>query len=106
MEVSKSVPTQRSRDEAGPSGSSYSFVSPFQQVVPESKQSQIERATALSSVEHIQDTLAKLQSNFTLPANYTPHADNREETTSVPPVSTSNLTECISFTSTNKLVYR
>ena len=37
MEVSKSVPTQQSRDEAGPSGSSSSSTSPFQQDVPESE---------------------------------------------------------------------
>ena len=53
--------------------------------------------------------MAKLQSNFVLPTeleHHMPLADDREETASVPSVSTSGLTECISFTSTNKPVYR
>lgn len=108
MELSKSAPAPRSPDEAGPSGSSSSHTS-AQQVVTEREQAQIDRAIALSSVEHIQNTLDKLQSGFVLPTEldyYPPPTDDRDETGSVSSVSSSNLTKLIPYTSANKAVYR
>ena len=73
MKLSKCSPTRRSPDEAGPSGSSTS-TNPFaQQTVTHSEQAQIARAIALSSVEHIQNSLAKLQSGFVIPTQLGHH---------------------------------
>ena len=81
MEFSRSAPAPRSPDQPGPSGSSSSSTPPVRQVVTESEQGQIDRAIALSSVEHIQNTLAKLQSEFILPTGldrYTASTNGRD----------------------------
>jgi len=109
MELSKGTPTPRSPDEAGPSGSSRSSPPPTQPAVTEREQAHIDRAIALSSVEHVQDTLTKLQTDFVLPAeldHYTPSTDDRDETASVSSISSSDLTKLIPYTSTNKSVYK
>ena len=108
MELSKSTVAPRSPDEAGPSGSSSSS-SPAKQVVTESEQAQIDRAISLSAVEHVQDTLNKLQAEFVVPTeldHYTPSTDDRDETASVSSVSSSDLTKLIPYTRTNKPVYK
>lgn len=90
MELSKSTPTPRSPDEAGPPGtSSSSTVSGDEQV-------QIDRDVALSYVEHIQSTLRKLQKDFVLPTGLDHHPSttgDRDETASVASTSSSNLTK-------------
>ena len=109
MELSKSTPAPRSPDEAGPSGPSPSSLPSTQPVVTEREQAQIDRAVALSSVEHVQDTLAKLQANFALPTeldHYAPSTDDRDETASVSSVSSSDLTKLIPYTKANKPVYK
>jgi len=108
MEFSKSTATPRSPDEAGPSGSSPSPPS-TRPAVTEKEQGQIDRAIALSSVEHVQDTLTKLQADFVLPTeleHYTPSTDDCDETTSVSSISSSNLMRLIPYTSVNKPVYK
>ena len=109
MELSKAAPAPRSPDEAGPSRSPRSSPSTAQPAVTEKEQAQIERAIALSSVEHVQDTLTKLQTGFVLPTgldHYVASADYRDETASVSSVSSSDLTKLIPYTSTNKPVYK
>ena len=109
MELSKGTLAPRSADEAGPSGSSHSSPSTAQPTVTEREQAHIDRAIALSSVEHVQDTLTKLQTGFVLPAeldHYTPSTDDRDETASVSSVSSSDLTKLIPYTTTNKPVYK
>ena len=109
MELSKSAPAPRSPDEAGPSGSSSSSPSSTKPAVTEREQSQIDRAIALSSVEHVQDTLNKLQTDFVLPTeldHYTPSTDDHDETASVLSSSSSDLVKLIPHTSTNKPVYK
>ena len=106
MGLSKSTPPPRSADEAGPSGSSSS--SPTKPVVANRERVQIDRAIALSSVEHIQNTLTKLQTEFVLPTeldHYATPIDERDETASVSSVSSSDLTKLIPYTYTNKPVY-
>ena len=108
MELSKSTPAPRSSDEAGPSGSSSSSSS-AKPAVTESEQAQIDRAIALSSIEHVQSALTKLQAGFVLPTeldHYAPSADDQDETASVSSVSSSDLTKFIPYTSTNKPVYK
>lgn len=108
MGVSKSTAAPRSRDEAGPSGSSPPSSSSTRPAVTEREQVQIDRAVALSSVEHIQDTLTKLQTDFVLPTEldlYTPSTDDRDETASVSSASSSNLAKLIPYTCANKSVY-
>lgn len=105
MELSKPTAVPRSPDEAGPSGSSPSSSS-TKPAVTAREQAQIDRAVALSSVEHVQNTLTKLQSEFVLPADfdhYAPSTDDRDETASV---SSSDLTKLIPYTSTNKSVFK
>lgn len=107
MELSKSFPTPRSSDEAGPSGTSSS--APAKSTVSGNEQVQIDRAIALSSVEHIQDTLTKLQKDFVLPTeldHYPPSADDRDETASVASASSSDLAKLIPYTKANKPVYK
>ena len=107
MGLSKSAPPPRSADEAGPSGSSSS--SPTKPAVANREQAQIDRAIALSSVEHIQNTLTKLQTEFVLPTeldHYAASIDERDETASVSSVSSSDLTKLIPYTHTNKPVYK
>ena len=109
MEVSKSTPAPRSPDEAGPSGSSSSSSSPARPAVTEREQAQIDRAIALSSVEQVQSTLAKLQTEFVLPSeldHYTPSDDDRDETASISSASSSNIAKLIPHTSINKPVYK
>jgi len=109
VELSKATPTRRSPDEAGPSGSSHSSPPPARPAVTEREQAQIDRAIALSSVEHVQSTLTKLQTEFAPPAeldHYTPSTDDRDETESVSSVSSSDLTKLIPYTSANKPVYK
>ena len=108
MELSKSTPAPRSPDEAGPSGSSR-LPPPANPTVSEREQAQIDRAIALSSVERVQDSLAKLQTDFVLPAeldHYTPSTDDRDETASISSTSSSDLTKLIPYTMVNKPVYK
>jgi len=108
MEMSKGTPARRSHDEAGPSGSSPS-PSTVRPAVTEREQAQIDRAVALSSVEHLQNTLTKLQTNFVLPTEFDHYAtstDDRDETATVSSVSSSDLTKLIPYTNTNKPVYK
>jgi len=108
MEMSKGTPARRSPDEAGPSGSSSSR-STVRPAVTEREQAQIDRAIALSSVEHLQNTLTKLQTNFVLPAEFDHYAaptDDRDETATVSSVSSSDLTKLIPYTNANKPVYK
>ena len=108
MELSKSTPAPRSPDEAGPSGSSR-LPPPAKPTVSEREQAQIDRAIAISSVERVQDSLAKLQNNFVLPTeldHYIPSADDHDETASVSSASSSDLTKLIPYTSVNKPVYK
>ena len=108
MELSKSAPTPRSPDEAGPSGSSRPS-STAKPSVTEGEQAQIDRAIALSSVEHVQDTLTRLQTDFVLPTeldHYDPSTEDRDETASVSSASSSDLTKLIPYTSANKPVYK
>jgi len=109
MELSKSTPAPRSSDEAGPSGSSSLPPSLAKPTISEMEQAQIDRAVALSSVEHVQGTLVKLQTDFALPPeldHYTPSTDDRDETVSVSSTSSSDLVKLIPYTSTNKPVYK
>jgi len=97
MELSKSTIAPRSPDEAGPSGSSPS-PSSTRPAVAEKEQGQIDRAIALSSVKHVQDTLTKLQPDFVLPTeldHYAPSSDDRDEATSVSSISSSDLMRLI-----------
>jgi len=106
-ELSKSTTAPRSPHEAGPS--ELSSPPSTRQAATEREQGQIDRAIALSSVEHVQDTLTKLQADFVLPAkleHYTPSTDDRDETASVSSVSSSDLTKLIPYTSVNKPVYK
>ena len=108
MELSKSTPPPRSPNEAGPSGSSRS-PTPAKPAVSEREQAQIDRAIALSSVERVQDSLAKLRTDFVLPAeldHYIPSTDDRDETSSISSASSSDLTKLIPYTSANKPVYK
>lgn len=108
MELSKSTPAPRSSSEAGPSGSS-SSPSPANLSITGREQAQINRAIALSSIEHVQDTLVKLQTQFVLPAgldHHTPSADDHDETASVVSTSSSDLTKLIPYTRANKPVYK
>jgi len=108
MEMSKGTPARRSPDEAGPSGPPPS-PSTAQPAVTEREQARIDRAIALSSVEHLQNTLTKLQTNFVLPSEFDHYAeptDDRDETATVSSVSSSDLTKLIPYTNTNKLVYK
>jgi len=108
MEMSKGTPARRSPDEAGPSRSSPS-PSNTQPAVTEREQAQIDRAIALSSVEHLQNTLTKLQTSFVLPSEFDRYAestDDRDETATVSSVSPSDLTKLIPYTNTNKPVYK
>ena len=108
MELSKSTPTPRSPDEAGPSGSSRPSPT-AKPTVTEGEQAQIDRAIALSSVEHVQDTLTKLQTDFILPTeldHYGPSTEDRDDTASVSSASSSDLSKFIPYTSTNKPVYK
>jgi len=108
MEMSKGTPARRSHDKAGPSGSSPS-PSTVRPTVTEREQAQIDRAIALSSVEHLQNTLTKLQTNFVLPTEFDHYAtstDDRDETATVSSVSSSDLTKLIPYTNTNKPVYK
>ena len=108
MELSKSTPAPRSPEEAGPSGTSR-VPPPARPAVSEREQAQIDRAISLSSVEHVQDTLLKLQTEFVLPAeldHYAPSTDDRDETSSISSASSSDLTKLIPYTSTNKPVYK
>ena len=109
MEFSKATRAPRSPEEAGPSGSPSSAPSPAKPVITEREQGQIDRAVALSSIEHVQNTFNKLQTDFVLPAeldHYTPSTDDRDETASVSSASSSDLTKLIPYTSTNKPVYK
>jgi hypothetical protein len=109
MELSKSTPAPRSPGEAGPSGSSPSPPPRAKPAVNEREQAQIDRAIALSSVEHVRSTLTKLQTDFVLPSeldHYTPSADDHDETASVSSSSSSNLSKLIPHTSTNGPVYK
>ena len=109
MELSKSAPAPQSSDKAGPSGTSSSPAPSAAPAVTKGEQSQIDRAIALSSVEHIQSNLTKLQTDFVLPAeldHYTPSADDRDETASVSSTSSSDLTKLIPYTTNNKPVYK
>ena len=108
MEFSKSTNTPRSPDEAGPSGSS-SSPSSVKPAVNATEQAQIDRAVALSSVEHVHNALTELQSTFVLPTeldHYTTSTDDRDDTASVSSVSSSDLTRLIPYTSANKSVYK
>jgi len=107
MELSKSTSVRRSPGEAGPSGSSSS--SSRTKPAATREQGQIDRAIALSSVEHVQNTLMKLQTGFVLPTeldHYTLSTDDHDETASVSSVSSSDLVKLIPYTSTNKPVYK
>jgi hypothetical protein len=109
MELSKSTPAPRSSNKAGPSGSSSSPAPSAAPAVTKGEQSQIDRAIALSSVEHIQSTLTRLQTDFVLPTeldHYTPSTDDRDETASVSSTSSSDLTKLIPYTTNNKPVYK
>ncbi|KAF9777985.1 hypothetical protein BJ322DRAFT_1025354 [Thelephora terrestris] len=104
MALSKSTPAPRSADGAGPSGSPLYY--PAKPSVAQTEQAQVDRAIALSAVEHIQNTLTKLQTEFVLPTefdHYAPSTDERDETASV---SSSDLTKLIPYTHTNKPVYK
>ena len=106
MGLSRSTAPPRSADEAGPSGSSSS--SPTRPAVADREQAQIDRAISLSSVEHIQNTLTKLQTEFVLPTeldHFAAPIDERDETASLSSVSSSDLTKLIPYTHTNKPVY-
>ena len=108
MEISKGTPARRSPDEAGPSGSSPS-PSTVQPAVTEREQAQIDRAIALSSVEHLQNALTKLRTNFVLPTEFDHYAtstDDRDDTATVSSVSSSDFTRLIPYTNTNKPVYK
>jgi len=108
MEMSKGTSARRSPDEAGSSGSSPSC-STARPAVTEREQAQIDRAIALSSVEHLQNTLTKLQTNFVLPTEFDYYAtstDDRDETATASSVSSSDLTKLIPYTNTNKPVYK
>ena len=106
MELSKSAPTPHSPNEAGPSG--LSRPSPTAKPsVTKGKQAQINCAIVLSSVEHIQDTLTRVQTNFVLPTeldHYDPTIEDRDKTASVSSASSSNLMKLIPYTSANKPV--
>ena len=109
MELSKSAPAPKSQNEAGPSGSSPLPSPPAKPAVTEREQAHIDRAIALSSIEHVQSALTKLQADFVLPAeldHYTPPHDDRDETASIASTSSSDLTKLIPYTSTNKPVYK
>ena len=109
MELSKSSPAPRSPNKTGSSGSSSSRPSPARPAVTEREQAQIDRAISLSSIERVQNTLAKLQTDFVLPSqldHYAPSADEHDETASVSSASSSDLAKLIPHTSTNKPVYR
>ena len=109
MELSKSAPTPRSPDEAGPSGTTSSSSSTTKPAATEREQAHINRAIALSSVEHAQNTLTKLQADFVLPAeldHYAVTINDREETGSVSSVSSSDLTKLIPYSHANKSVYK
>ena len=108
MELSKGTRTRRSPDEAGPSGLPRSSPPAAQPTVTEREQAQIDRAIALSSIEHAQNALTKLQSGFVLPTeldHYTAPSDDRDEVASVSSVSSSDLAKLIPYTRTNKPVY-
>ena len=108
MELSRSTPTPRSPNEAGPSGSSR-LPPTAKPAISEREQAQIDRAIALSSVERVQDSLARLRKDFVLPAeldHYTSSTDNHDDTVSISSVSSSDLTKLIPYTSANKLVYK
>ena len=109
MELSKGTRAPRSRDEAGPSGPPRSFPPAAQPAVTEREQAQIDRAIALSSIEHAQNTLTKLQTGFVLPAeldHYAASTDDHDEIASVSSVSSSDLAKLIPYTGTNKPVYK
>ena len=108
MEISKGTPT-RSPDEAGPSGSPRSSPHAAHPTVTEREQTQIDRAIALSSIEHVQNTLTKVQTDFVLPTeldHYAASGDDRDEIGSISSVSSSDLTKLIPYTSANKPVYK
>ena len=109
MELSKGTHAPRSPDEAGPSGSSPSSHPAAQPAVTEREQAQIDRAISLSSIEHAQNTLTKLQTGFVLPAeldHYAAFSDDRDETRSVSSVLSSDLTKLIPYSRINKPVYK
>ena len=108
MELSKRTPTPRSPDEAGPSGLPRSSPPAAQPTVTEREQAQIDRAIALSSIEHARSTLTKLQTGFVLPTgldHYAAPSDDRDEVASAPSASSSELAKLIPCTRTNKPVY-
>jgi hypothetical protein len=103
-----------SANAASASGSSNS--SPIKETAPsveptvtETEQARVDRASSLSSVEHIRNSFTKLQTDFSLPAeldHYTPSTDDRDETASVSSASSRDLTRLIPYTSANKPVYK
>lgn len=111
MELSKSIPAPRSLSEAHP----FTFGSPWSSsalvglTVSGNEQVQINRAIALSSVEHTQNTLTKLQTDLALPINldyYPLSIDDRDETASVTSASSCDLAKLIPYTRANKPVYK
>ena len=109
MDLPKGTHAPGSPDEAGPSGSSPSSLPATQPAVTEREQAQTDRAIALSSIEHAQNTLTKLQTSFVLPTeldHYAASTDDRDETGSVSSVSSSDLTKLIPYSRTNKPVYK
>ena len=113
-EPGESARNPGSANAAGASGSSDS--SPTEETTPsveptvtETEQARADRASSLSSVEHIRNSLTKLQTDFSLPAeldHYTPSTDDRDETASVSSASSSDLTRLIPYTRANKPVYK
>ena len=109
MELSEGAPTPRSRDEAGPSRPTRPSPPVAQPTVTEREQAQIDRAIALSTIEHAQNTLTKLRTGFVLPTeldHYAASTDDRDEVASISSISSGDLAKLIPYTSTNKPVYR
>lgn len=96
-----------SADAAATSGSPNSL--PIEETVIEPEQTQADRVTTLSSIEHIRNNFTKLQTGFILPAeldHYATSTDDHDETASVSSASSSDLTKLIPYTSPNKPVYK
>jgi hypothetical protein len=71
----------------------------------EKEQARVERSTALSSVEHIQNSLTELKTDFLLPTELD-HCALSTDTTTRLPVSPSNITKLIPYTNPTEAVER
>ena len=104
--LKESARNPQSADVVATNGSSN--FSPVEETVTETEQTQADRATALSSIEHARNNLAKLQTNFVLPIDldhYASPTGDHDETDSVSSTS-SELTKLIPYTNTNKPAYK